>query len=112
MLFRSVDRKVHSGDGAAGQLLGLTLGAYFVCRAGASGQTPSDQYEARKFDGAQFVGTDDFDWRLQYSVTSDAQAPEPPRLPPAWAMTLNAQMNVAQAPLLAKLWTLAKGEWP
>ena len=94
-------------DSVAGQLLGLTLGHYFVRRATIAGP-----YAAWKFDGTQFVGTDDFDWRLQYSVSTDAQLPEPPRLQPPWAVSLGLQPAVTPAPLLAELWTEAQGEWP
>lgn len=102
-------------DSAAGQLLGLTLGEYFVCRATSSLTNPgqySGRYEAWRFNGSQFVGNDDFDWRLQYRVSTDARAPEPPRSPPPWAVSLTAQTNVAPAPLLARLWSLAQAEWP
>ena len=92
-------------DSAAGQLLGLTLGGYFVCRA-----TDAGQYEAWKFDGTQFDNNADFEWRLQYDVPNDKQR-QAPSTAPYFATSLTLQSGVTLAPMLAQLWSAAEEEW-
>ncbi|HUQ76785.1 MAG TPA: phosphatase PAP2 family protein [Burkholderiales bacterium] len=49
-------------DSAAGELLGLTLGEYFVRRCRGAGA-----YTAWRFDGTRYQGNDDFRWRLLFN---------------------------------------------
>lgn len=89
-------------DSAAGQLLGLTLGAYFVQRA-----TTGGTYQAWMFDGANFIGTSDFDWRVHFDVSTGQQ-----RVAANHAKVIGSPGAAGQAPLLAELWSLARTEWP
>jgi hypothetical protein len=52
-------------DSAAGQLLGLTLGEYFVRRCRGAGT-----YGAWRFDGMRYPPNDDFRWRLLFNGTT------------------------------------------
>ena len=66
-------------DSAAGQLLGLTLGEYFVHRASGQGD-----YEARQFDGTQFLGANQqsgLDWPVRMLVYLE----KPGRVMVAWS---------------------------
>ena len=51
-------------DSAAGQVLGLTLGSYFVQRA-----TTGGSHQGWCFDGTQFGNNSDFEWRLHYNLS-------------------------------------------
>ncbi len=90
-------------DSAAGQLLGLTLGEYFVHRA-----TNAAAYDAWQFDGTFYVNNADFNWRLLYDTQND-QRTDPS---PDFAVPLDTQPAVAQADLLNQLWQWAQAEWP
>ncbi|MEK6244260.1 MAG: phosphatase PAP2 family protein [Pseudomonadota bacterium] len=90
-------------DSAAGQLLGLTLGDYFVRRCGNNG-SPAN-YRAWRFDGPRFNGNLDFDWRLLYNTTTDLRLSAP--------FTDILPMQTAQvSALLTWLWRKAVAEWP
>ncbi|HEX6261049.1 MAG TPA: hypothetical protein VFZ51_10375, partial [Woeseiaceae bacterium] len=92
-------------DSAAGQLLGTTLGEYFVHRA----STPAANYSSRQFNCATFPAANDFVWHLVYDAPGDRWQPAQP----AWigAPISNAE-TAGQSPLLNWLWTQAAGEWP
>ncbi len=102
-------------DSAAGCMLGLTLGRYFVNRA-----TAAPSYEAWTFDSAKFPdGTSDdprldgdFYWRSLYSV--DAK-PNPKQIGPAapndYAASAGVQTIGGDSPMLEWLWNKAKAEW-
>jgi hypothetical protein len=90
-------------DSAAGQLLGLALGDYFLRRAGAG----TGSFEPWRFDGERFTGNADFDWRLLYDAPNDA------RLDAAFTDRLAAASAAPQAsPLLTWVWGKAAAEWP
>lgn len=87
-------------DSAAGQLLGLTLGEYFVRRCGVI-----PQYHAWRFDGPRFGPAADFDWRQQYNMAADAHVSAP--------FTDNLGLVSAQMSVpLNWLWYKALAEWP
>jgi hypothetical protein len=90
-------------DSAAGQMLGLTLGQYFVHRALGTGN-----YEATHFKGNLWVGTDDFQWRNQYDTTADARVYA---AAPAPIEKIGANKSVPKSDLLAEVWRLAALEW-
>jgi hypothetical protein len=111
-------------DSAAGQLLGLTLGAYFVQRATAP-VAGGANFQAYEFDGTQFGKLnnipgnrdEDFNWRLHFQVPAPAVPPPPPpsvsqQEVPDFAMKRGAQSVVRPAWSLATLWSEAKKEWP
>jgi len=94
-------------DSAAGQVLGLTLANYFLCRSGAPGAAAA--YNPWRFDGGRYVANDDFDRTLHYNAATSAQ-------------TQNAYVDqIALAggatapptsPFLGWLWNKAAAEWP
>jgi membrane-associated phospholipid phosphatase len=93
-------------DSAAGAVLGLTLGHYFLARC--MGQT----YDAFVFDGTQFPATSvvpqadgDFYWTLYYDVPTDTQ------LAPAPYVTKTTGPTVPTSALLYWLWHKALVEW-
>jgi hypothetical protein len=59
-------------DSSAGQLLGLTLGEYFVHRCDSAIQA---NYSPWCFDGSQFPGADDFDRTVLYNSQTGARNP-------------------------------------
>jgi hypothetical protein len=87
-------------DSAAGQLLGLTLGDYFVHRCGAA---PS--YRAWRFDGERYVGGNDFDWRWQFHVPTET------RLVAPFTDKLAAYAVVPASVHLKWMWNRASTEW-
>jgi hypothetical protein len=95
-------------DSAAGELLGLTLGEYFVhrCLGGATG------YDAARFNGQNYLGNSDFDWRLLYDTTAN---PAPARAYPGvanpFAERTAAQQQVGASLYLQWLWGKAANEW-
>ena len=89
-------------DSAAGQMLGLTLGSYFVERA-----TGASQHQAWKFDGSAFSGTSDFDWRLHFDVATETQVAVGSSV-----VADGAAFAVQPGKLLGELWGRAQGEWP
>jgi hypothetical protein len=101
---------------AAGAVLGLTLGQYFVNRC-----TGAATYEAWSFDGTKYPEPSakkpppldgDFYWRELYDVDakpSPGQKAPPP--PYDYAAKLGSQQIGNASPLLAWLWNKAKAEW-
>jgi membrane-associated phospholipid phosphatase len=96
-------------DSAAGAVLGLTLGQYFVNRC-----TGAANYTAWAFDGTQFPDPTqlqappldgDFYWHELFDETVPAQTQTPYATPTAVAQVIPAD------PLLAWLWGKAKAEW-
>ena len=94
-------------DSAAGQLLGLTLGEYFVYRCGGN-IPPKAGYRAWRFDGTMYDPNGDFDWRDQYDVSLDDHTgsnftalsnPNAPAFVPG------------TSPILSWLWKKAEEEW-
>jgi membrane-associated phospholipid phosphatase len=94
-------------DSAAGQLLGLTLGAYFWRRA-----TQPVAFNGWQFDGTKFPSTSDFNWRSQFNATNDAQTATASGSAAPINLGGAAPQPLATAPLLAQLWTWAAAEWP
>ena len=101
-------------DSAAGAVLGLTLGQYFVARCSQASGTASN-YDAWKFDGPNFPKTPavdaDFQWFTLYDVdaTPPAQKPAPP-----YATLSSAGVTLAalgQSAILHWLWNEAMSEW-
>jgi hypothetical protein len=94
-------------DSAAGELLGLTLGEYFVhrCVGGAT------RYDAARFNGHNCIGTDDFNWRLLYNTGTNPPARVYPAGPNAFAERTAAQQNVGASLYLQWLWGKAFAEW-
>jgi len=89
-------------DSAAGQLLGLTLGEYFVSRCGAAAN-----YDTWQFDGEKYDPAADFDWRQQYDTNADARV-----LPvPGGFFSLLANQPALSSAVLASLWNNALAEW-
>jgi PAP2 superfamily len=88
-------------DSVAGQLLGLTLGEYFITRCGGG-----SNYFSWTFDGTQFVGTDDFDFRQQYDTPTGTRKAQ------AYAIKDPGAKAAVPSPLLYWLWGKAVGEWP
>ena len=89
----------------AGQLLGLTLADYLVHRAELSPSVNST-YDAWKFDGGQFPGMHDFQWRDAFVPGSDQ------RTTTAYFNKTNAQpLEAAGSPPLHALWKAARREW-
>jgi hypothetical protein len=95
-------------DSAAGQLLGLTLGEYFVHLATAAAGT---NFRGWQFDGTKFLKDADFEWRLIYTpggaghVTPTSGPNYAPQLPAGGAAV------IAPSGYLPWLWAKAKGEW-
>ena len=97
-------------DTAAGQMLGLTLGQYFIQRA--TNATSGQSFSAWRFDGERFPSNQDFEpLRFYYDPAADQ-------------MTLNVNIPVdppyldeitsqrpATSAILAWLWTEASNEW-
>jgi hypothetical protein len=102
-------------DSAAGAVLGLTLGQYFVSRA-----TGATSYEAWSFDAAKFPNGNSGPQPLYgvffvlelYIVVAK---PNPPQLGPAapydYATSAGTQSLGGTSPMLAWLWGKAKAEW-
>jgi hypothetical protein len=91
-------------DSAAGQVLGLTLGEYFVhrCRAADS----YTFYYPWRFDGERYPPGADFDWRLLYDAPADT------RLSDVYTDVITAEVTTAQpSDLLNWLWNKAAAEW-
>jgi hypothetical protein len=95
-------------DSSAGELLGLTLGQYFVNRC-----TGAANYDAYAFDGTVYPwgfpspNDGDFYWTAQFAGLN--QTPAPP-----FATLLGAQMGVlapASDLILQWLWGQALAEW-
>ena len=96
-------------DSAAGCLLGLTLGQYFVARCTQPDGVAAD-YEAWKFDGPSYptAGDRDFRWHKLYDVATRNQTKTAYAAQIGGAQTLAAFGRSAS---LAWLWRQARAEW-
>jgi hypothetical protein len=93
-------------DSAAGQVLGLALGEYFVHRARAAGVAGS--YRSWQFLGTSYPAALDFDWRqLFVQGTTNRHAPTS-----GYASQIAAAEVAAPSAPLYWLWQRAVGEWP
>lgn len=93
-------------DSAAGAVLGLTLGKYFVDRC--TGVAPAASW---KFNGAAYPHSEDFDWRDYFDPTAGA---DPQQKTTGWAIEnaiLNADGNQTTSAPLNWLWKMAAAEW-
>jgi membrane-associated phospholipid phosphatase len=98
-------------ESAAGAMLGLTLGQYFINR---SIQTdPTDNYKAWMFDGdTYFSQPGDFNWTDLYDVTAKAQIPATPGgIPYATDITDPAATLGDPSEILQFIWHKAVLEW-
>ena len=101
-------------DSAAGGLLGLTLGQYFVSRSsytvdGWTQRLPQDtNYDAWKFDGSAYVGTCDFYWHEIYDTATPGQIGTAPY---ATNLGNKTMAGIGQSPILKWLWDRALTEW-
>jgi membrane-associated phospholipid phosphatase len=95
-------------DSAAGAVLGLVLGQYFVNRcSGAAG------YTAWRFEGEKYPGDSDFIWHELYDVTTESLTSMPG--PTGYSVEYAANDQVIdpqhQSYVLTWLWDKAKAEW-
>jgi hypothetical protein len=92
-------------DTAVGQVLGLTLGRYFIQRAKGGAQ----QFRAWRFDGERYPGNQDFDFHNFYDAATAVERPDPNVNPPY------VDAIPSQAPAVSRilnwLWTEAVNEW-
>jgi len=99
-------------DTAAGQLLGLTLGQYFVQRATAPATGQS--FGAWRFDGERYPATQDFEpRRFTYDPSTDQEKLDTSILPvvdPPYIDYLPSQ-RPPRSPILGWLWDQAMYEW-
>jgi membrane-associated phospholipid phosphatase len=95
-------------DSAAGAVLGLTLGQYFVNRcSGAAG------YRAWRFEGTKYPPHGDFIWHDLYDVNTEKLKSMPAATGYSVRYSSNAQtLNPShQSYVLTWLWNKAKEEW-
>ena len=93
-------------DSAAGQLLGLTLGDFFIARA------TGGQYNSWTFDGLNYPGNEDFfGSELFDRVNCVRQLPPNQSQASPYASMTNQAVNVPRSCLLGWLWTKAAEEW-
>jgi hypothetical protein len=95
-------------DSAAGAVLGLTLGQYFVNRcSGAAG------YRAWRFEGTKYPPHGDFIWHDLYDVNTEKLKSMPTATGYSVRYSSNAQtLNPShQSYVLTWLWNKAKEEW-
>jgi membrane-associated phospholipid phosphatase len=95
-------------DSAAGAVLGLTLGQYFVNRcSGAAG------YRAWRFEGENYPDDGDFIWHDLYDVTTEKLTSMPGASGYSVEYEANDQAINPQhkSYVLAWLWDKAKAEW-
>jgi membrane-associated phospholipid phosphatase len=90
-------------DSAAGQVLGLALGEYFVHRATG----PAQAYTSWQFTGTAYTATLDFDWREQWQPNGDARRDAPA----GFSKSISGSETSAKADFLGQLWTDAVKEW-
>jgi hypothetical protein len=97
-------------DTAAGQMLGLTLGQYFVQRA--TNATSGQSFTAWRFDGERFPSTQDFEpLRFYYDPLQDlTQLNANIAVDPPYLDEIPSQ-RPATSPILAWLWAEASNEW-
>jgi PAP2 superfamily len=88
-------------DSAAGAVLGLTLGNYFVSRCG--GPVDAD-YQSWKFDGSAYPAVQDFYWDDYFDANTGRQAAGPAAMP-------EASQAVGSSEILNWLWRKAVKEW-
>ncbi|MCU0920564.1 MAG: phosphatase PAP2 family protein [Burkholderiaceae bacterium] len=93
-------------DSAAGQVLGLALGEYFVHRA-----TASANYGSWDFVGAAYPPALDFNWRELYQPPPNSSTRRP-AAPSGYANQISATETSTVSKPLAALWGEAKAEWP
>ncbi|TMV03375.1 phosphatase PAP2 family protein [Ruegeria sediminis] len=96
-------------DSAAGAVLGLTLGRYFVDRC--THAAPSESWE---FDGIAYPGDQDFDWRSYFHPNDPAGGTHPEQEQTAWATKDDigdADANQMMSAPLNWLWGKAADEW-
>jgi hypothetical protein len=91
-------------DSAAGQLLGLVLGEYFVARC-TGGEYQHRRFKGPAYDTAANRGHD-FDWR---ELANEADA-KPPAAAPFFA-DVDKATTVKKSPILEWLWKRAHREW-
>ena len=97
-------------DSAAGAVIGLTLGAYFVARC----QDPSPKYDAYEFDGTKFPSTTggpladgDFYWTQYYDPAVGGGG----QLAPGPFVTRTPGLGMQKNDLLNWVWKKALAEW-
>ena len=93
-------------DSAAGAVLGLTLAKYFVARC------TGGEYWAWAFDGREFLGRMDFEWRAisdAIHLHGSKDHDSPPGIPPY--MSPGSKPSVDRSPMLGWLWSQAVKEW-
>ena len=95
-------------DSAAGQLLGLTLGEYFVHRGRGVGKPGN--YVSWRFDGQRYPGAAHFDWRDQYDAPNERRRLSVDPRFPVYTDRL-AQGQAQASSLLSWLWNKALPEW-
>jgi membrane-associated phospholipid phosphatase len=95
-------------ESAAGAMLGLTLGRYFVGRCAAVPLT----YAAWEFNGENFAMTGDFLWTELFEIPSSTTTlPSQQATAYATAVTMSSGSLGDQSALLAWLWGKAAAEW-
>jgi membrane-associated phospholipid phosphatase len=92
-------------DTAVGQVLGLTLGRYFIQRATGGAQ----QFNAWRFDGERYPGTQDFDFHDFYDSATALEQLNPAIDPPYVDRIASQRPEVS--PVLKWLWDEAAKEW-
>nr|WP_246742400.1 phosphatase PAP2 family protein [Microvirga splendida] len=95
-------------DSAAGAVLGLTLGQYFVSRCSGA-----DGYTAWRFNGTKYPQDADFIWHDLYDVTTETLTPMPSATGYSVEYAANDQAidSQHQSYVLAWLWDKAQAEW-
>ena len=104
-------------DAAAGEVLGLTLGQYFLARCGVTtGYTPwtftGTGFPDRTVAGAAPPNDGDFYWTEFFDFTPAAGGPPGQTNRPYATNRGAAAVNVNASPILQWLWDQAAGEWP
>jgi len=93
-------------DTAAGQVLGLALGRYFIQRATTAGLT----FDAWRFDGERYPGAKDFDLRSFCDPANAGEQPDP-NIDPRYIDPIPSQSTLTPpSPILQWLWTEATYE--
>ncbi|MDB5503632.1 MAG: hypothetical protein JWR89_3534 [Tardiphaga sp.] len=89
-------------DTAVGQMLGLTLGRYFIQRA----QAGATDFQAWRFDGERYPPEGDFDFRDFCEAGTVTEKPVP-----SYIAALAAQPAPDKSDILEWLWLQAVQEW-